>query len=590
MNDLRRIFRYATPYKKQALLALVFLLLMVFLDLSIPRLIQRIIDQGIRRMDLAVVLQTAGIMVLVSITSAVVAVLNNIYSIRVGEGVGRDLRAALFHKVQTFSYGNLDRFSTGRLMVRLTSDTAAVQRIVQVSLRIGTRGPLLMLGSIILMFVTSTTLALSMLPLLIVSGAIIVYFSLRMEPNFRQVQQRLDQLNTVLQENIAGARLVKAFTRAGHEAGRFEVANQGFTASTIRVMQFMSVMSPLLTMFVNAGIVLVIALGGLQAIRGNLTLGQIVAFTNYLLTTLNPLTMLVQLSYTWASGLASARRIHEVLDDPPEVQPPADPVEPPARADSRVTFENADFHYNSDTSIRVLEDICLEAKPGETVAILGATGAGKTTLVNLIPRFYDTTAGQVRVNGVNVRQVHPHALLQHISIVPQETVLFSGTVRENICYGRPDAPEEEVLAAARAAQAHDFILSLPQGYQTRVEERGANLSGGQRQRIAIARALLTRPRILILDDSTSAVDVETENRIQAALAARSDGRTTFVVAQRISTVLNADRIILLDRGRIVATGDHATLLKNSPIYQEIYESQLGAAPNNGNGRGTGGAA
>lgn len=575
MEDIKKIFRFVKPYWKLAVLSLILLIFMVLFDLSIPRLIERIIDQGIKQKDLAIVLQTSALMIVISLLDALVAVLNNIYSIRVGESVARDIRKAIFVKVQNFSYGNLDHFSTGKLMVRLTSDTSAVQRITQVSLRIGTRAPLMMIGSIILMFITSKILALTMVPLLVVASAVILFFSVRMEPFFRSVQQRLDRLNTVLQENIAGAHLVKSFVRGDFEGQRFETANEDLTQNTIKVMQFMSAMSPALTVFINIGLVLVIWVGGLQAIAGNLSLGQIVAFTNYLLSTMTPLIMMTQLSNTWANGIASAKRINEVLDAAPEVPASLTPQRLPTPSENRVIFENVDFHYNSNTHLPVLEDICLSAEPGQTVAILGATGSGKTSLINLIPRFYDTTNGQVSVDGVNVRDLAEEDLLAHIAIVPQETILFTGTIRDNLCYGRPDATDEEIIAAAKAAQAHAFIEEMPDGYNTRVEERGSNLSGGQKQRIAIARALVTHPDILILDDSTSAVDVETESKIQSALLQILRGRTCFVVAQRISTVLNADKIVVLDRGRIAAEGTHAELLKSSKIYQEIYDSQLG---------------
>jgi ATP-binding cassette subfamily B protein len=334
-------------------------------------------------------------------------------------------------------------------------------------------------------------------------------------------------------------------------------------------------MSPALTVFVNIGMVIVIWAGGLQSIRGSLTVGQIVAFTNYLLTTMGPLTMMTMLSQTWANGLASVRRVSEILDTVPEVQDAPDAAPLPEPALGRVVFEQVNFHYNGTGAEPVLEGIDLVAEPGETVAILGATGSGKSTLINLVPRFYDTSSGRVLIDGVDVRHIEMDSLLAHIGIVSQETILFSGTVRDNIRYGRPEATDEQVIAAAKAAQADDFILEMSKGYDSHVEARGANLSGGQKQRIAIARALLLEPRILILDDSTSSVDVETETRIQDALDQQMGKHTSFVVAQRISTVLNADKIIVIDHGRIAAQGTHRELMQTSPIYQEIYESQLG---------------
>ncbi len=575
MKEFRKLLHFAAPYWKTALFSLVMLVAMVVLDLAVPRLVARIIDQGIKRKDMAVVLGTSALMLGMSALSALVAVLNSNSSIRVGESVARDLREAIFVKIQNFSYGNLDRFSTGKLLVRLMSDSGAVQRLFQISLRIGTRAPLSMIGSIVLMFVTSPALAVAMIPILLVSGVVIVFFSARMEPLFRKVQQKLDRLNTVLQENIAGARLVKAFVRADRESARFGEANGDLTDGTVVVMQFMSSMTPVLTLLINIGMVVVVWLGGVQAIGGRLSLGQIVAFTNYLLATMHPLIMMTQLSNTWANGLASAKRINEVLDAEPEVAEAADSLALPEDAAGDIRLKDVDFHYNGDSDQAVLVDVCLHAEPGKTTAILGATGSGKSSLVNLIPRFYDVSSGEVSIAGIDVRRLSRDSVLSRIGVVPQETILFSGSVRDNIRYGHPGASEDEVVAAARAAQAHDFILRLPEGYGTRVEERGGNLSGGQKQRIAIARALLGRPSILILDDSTSSVDVETETKIQLALGEYMRGSTCVVVAQRISTVLNADKILVLDEGRIVAEGTHAQLLRASPIYREIYDSQLG---------------
>lgn len=581
MNDFKKFLRFARPYWKLSLFSLVMLVAMVGFDLAVPRLVGHLIDQGIRQKNLSVVLSTSAIMLVISMLSATVAVLNSISSIRVGESIARDLREAIFAKIQRFSYGNVDHFSTAKLMVRLMSDTAAVQRLFQMSLRIGTRAPLSMIGSIILMFVTSRTLALSLMPVFIAGGIVIYFFSAKLEPFFRTVQQRLDRLNTVLQENISGARLVKSFVRGDFEAERFEVANENLAAENIRVMQLMASMGPILTLLINLGIVLVVWLGGLQSIGGKLTLGQIIAFTNYLMATLQPLTMMTQLSNNWANGLASAKRISEVLDAEPEVPEAEGASALPNPVRGAVGFDHVSFHYNSDTTMSVLEDICARAEPGKTTAVLGATGSGKSSLVSLIPRFYDASSGAVAIDGCDVRGLKNESILEHIAIVPQDTVLFSGTVRDNIRYGRPDASDDEVIAAARAAQAHDFIEKMPLKYETHVEERGANLSGGQKQRVAIARALICKPSILILDDATSAIDVETETKIHNAIAGAERGTTVVMVAQRISTVLNADKILVLDQGHVAAEGTHRELLKTSEIYREIYDSQLGAGVRHG---------
>jgi ATP-binding cassette subfamily B multidrug efflux pump len=575
MKYILKLRSFVSPYIWQSILALIMLTVVVFIDLAIPRLIERIIDQGITLKNQNVVFNTTLLMLGLTMLSALLAIGNNLLSVRVGESYGRDLREALYFKIQSFSFGNLDHMKTGQLMVRLTSDIMMMERIVRIFIRIGTRAPLLMIGSILLMISTSPNLALTIFPLLLVTAIIIVAFISRTQPMYLAVQRRLDGLNTVLQENIAGVRVVKAFTRADYETQRFSENNSQYAERAIQVMQFYALLNPTLLLMINMGIVLVIWIGGLQSIRGGLSLGQIVAFTNYLLTTMTPLVIMSNLAQTLAAANASAERINEILEIQPDNPVPANAVSLPEHPTGRVAFEEVCFSYDGDSSEPVLEGINLVAEPGETVAILGSTGSGKTTLVNLVPRFYDVTCGRVTIDGIDVRQIQPESLLAHVGIALQETVLFSGTVRDNIRYGRPDAKEDEVIAAAKAAQAHDFILALPDQYDTHVEQRGVNLSGGQKQRIAIARALLVRPKILILDDSTSSVDVETETKIQDALAKIMLGRTSFMVAQRISTVLNADKVIVLDHGRLVAMGKHETLMQTSSIYQEIYESQLG---------------
>jgi len=571
------LLRFAKPYWLRSLGALVLLTLLVGLDLSLPRLIQSLIDRGILAHDRDVVLRTSLLMLGVSALSVLIAVGNNALSVRAGESVARDLREALFLKIQTFSHGDLDRQKTGQLMVRLTSDTGSVQRLMQITLRIGTRAPLLMIGSLVLMVSTSPSLALTMLPLLLVTSGLIVFFLIKQEPMFRVVQQRLDRMNTVLQESVSGIRLVKAFVREPFEEQRFDSANQAYCDESAKVMRFAAWMPPALTLCVNAGLVVVIWAGGLASARGQLTIGQIVAFTNYLLTTMTPLVMMTMLSNIWASGIASAKRVDQVLRVVPEVRDAPDARALVVDGAPRVVFENVSFAYDGTAADAVLKEISFVAEPGRTLATLGATGAGKSTLVNLIPRFYDATSGRITIDGVDVRTVTEDSLLAVIGIVPQESLLFSGNVRDNIRYGQPTASQEQVVAAARAAQAHAFIEESAEGYDSRVAQRGANFSGGQRQRLALARALLLRPKLLILDDSTSAVDVETETAIQRALSEQAEPQTRIVVAQRISTVLRADKILVLDEGRIVAEGKHSELMQGSAVYREIYASQLGTS-------------
>ena len=575
MKSLRRVISFFRPYKTHAILAMVLLVGVVVADLAIPRLTQRVIDEGVARQDMGVIVTTSLLMLGAAILSALFAIGNTLFSVRVAMGVSADLRSALVRKVQSFSFGNLDRIQTGQLLVRATSDVNMVQMIAQMSLRILTRAPLWMIGSMVMLFVTSTQLALLMLALLPVIGCIIGVFLVKAGPLFLSIQRRLDWLNQVLQENLAGVRVVKAFVRVDHENARFDRANSDLMVENIRVMQLVAALIPTMLLLVNLAVIGVIWFGGNQAVAGDFKVGEIMASINYMSFSLFPLMMLGGMIGPLSAADASAGRIWEVLDSAPAVQdrPQAQRL---AAVTGRVAFENVCFSYDgADCREAVLKDVDLVAEPGQEVAILGATGSGKSSLVHLIPRFYDVTEGRVTLDGVDVRDIPLDTLRAQVGIALQEAVLFSGTIRDNIRYGCPDATEEEVIAAATAAQAHDFISAFPDGYDTVVGQRGVNLSGGQKQRIAIARALLVQPRVLILDDSTSAVDVETEAEIQAALDVLMVGRTSFVIAQRISTVLNADKIVILDQGRIVGEGTHAELMESSSIYQEIYQSQLG---------------
>lgn len=584
MKKLLKLTRFMKPYWKEAILSVVLLITVVFMDLAIPRLIQRIIDEGITPGKIEVVRWTTLWMLGISILNTLFAIGNNVFSISSTEGFARDLREALFKKIQAFSFSNLDQLKTGNLIVRLTSDIAILQQTFRMSLRIGIRAPLLIVGSLILMYTTNASLMVKVLPLLLLTGVAAFLFILKLGPMFLRVQKKLDDLNSVLQENIAGVRVVKTFVRRSHEEDRFQSANEAFTNVHIKIMRLFSTFAPVLTVLVNMGIIVVVYSGGIQAIEGSHSIGEIVAFVEYLMTTMVPLLIMAMVANRFASGMASAERIYEIFETIPEIQDKPDAKSVPTEIKGRVVFKNVSFYYSEASDDKVLEDIDLTAEAGQTVAILGATGSGKSTLVNLIPRFYDVTKGRITIDDVDVREVSQDSLFAHISVTPQDTVLFSGTVRENISYGKPDANESEIVNAAKAVQAHDFIMELPEGYDTQVAQRGVNLSGGQKQRIAIARAILTKPKILILDDSTSSVDVETEVKIQNALGKIMNTSTSFIVAQRISTVLNADKIVILDKGRIKAQGSHDELIRTSSIYKEIYDSQLGVgnglSPNN----------
>lgn len=577
MKSLARLLPFIAPYRKTIVAGMIMLVAGVVMDLAIPRLMQHIIDEGIAKNDLHVVLVTAGIMIASALLSAAMGIGNASAAVAVSQRFAAEVREETFRRIQSLSFGNQDRLQTGRLLVRLTSDVSQVQQIVMFFLRLYTRAPLMLAGSIVLLFVTNWRLGLIMLVILPLTTGMIVFFTSRSRPLFMEVQRRLDRLNTILQENLAGVRVVKAFVRSWQENARFETANAELLGISIRVFRLLSILNPSLGLILNLGTVAVIWLGGHEVVGGQVTPGEVVAFINYLITTAFPLSMMGTMVSQVSAAEASASRILEVLDDEPEIRnrPGALPL---GRIRGRVAFEDVSFSYNGNGGEPVLSHVSLTAEPGQMVAILGATGAGKSSIVHLIPRFYDVSEGRVTIDGVDIRDVTMESLRAQIGTALQEAVLFTGTIQDNISYGRPGATEDEVIAAARAARADDFIQEFPQGYHTVVGQRGVNLSGGQKQRIAIARALLVRPRILILDDATSAVDVETEAGIQVELKRLMADCTSFIVAQRISTVLAADSIIVLERGRVAAQGTHHELMAASPIYREIYASQLGAGP------------
>jgi ATP-binding cassette subfamily B multidrug efflux pump len=578
VKSLVRLYAYLRPYRIQAAAALILLFAMVAADLLIPHLTQRIIDQGIVPHNLHVVITTALVMVGAAILSTGLAIANNYLSVSVAMSFGADIRSTMIRKVQAFSFGNLDRLQTGNLIVRSTSDVNMVQMIVLLSLRILTRAPIWACGAIVLLILTSRRFAILMAAFVPLIVLLVWVFAYKARPLFLRVQQRLDRLNVVLQENLAGMRVVKAFIRTKHEEARFDAANQALMDRTIQVARLMAVFSPFMLLIVNLAIIAALWIGGKTSMAGKMSAGEVVAAINYLSFALFPILLLTGMLGPISAADASASRILEVLDAEPQVRQTrsASTLVTPR---GRIVFEGVYFSYSGNSAEPVLSDLSFTAEPGETVAIVGATGSGKSTLIHLIPRFYDVTAGRITFDGIDVRDLDLHSLRGAIGIALQESVLFSGSVRDNIRYGRMAAGEKEVMAAARAAQADEFIAELPGGYDAVVGQRGVTLSGGQRQRIAIARALLVKPKVLILDDSTSALDIETEVRLQDALdqliADLKTATTRFIVAQRISTVLLADKIIVLDQGRISAIGTHRQLLDTSTVYRDIYRSQLG---------------
>jgi ATP-binding cassette subfamily B protein len=537
-------------------------------------MVQTLVDKGIANQDIDLILRTSLMMIGASILSATMMVANTIFSVKASRGFEADLRESMFKKIQTFSFGNLDDLSSGQLLTRLTSDLNQIRMIVTMTLRMFTRAPLMAIGSLSIMWATNPDLTKYILVLMPIVGVFITLFIRHLRPLFTKTQERLEQLNQILEENLSGIRIVKAFVRRDYEGERFNTANTELTKISVRTNQLIGVLFPITILIMNFGIVAIIYFGGIQVIQGTTTVGTIMAFTNYVFSAMFPIMMLSMMAGQISFAEASANRIMQVLDAEPEIQDQPSAIHLD-EIEGHVEFQNVTFSYRDDGGDPVLHNISFTAEPGETVAILGSTGSGKSSLIHLIPRFYDVSNGRVLVDGNDIRDIETKSLRRHIGISLQEAVLFSGTIRDNIRYGRPDATEKEVIEAARAAQAHEFITGFPDTYDTEVGQRGVNLSGGQKQRLAIARALLVKPSILILDDSTSAVDVETEIKIEEALEELMRDSTSFVIAQRISTVLNADKILVLDDGNIAAEGTHDQLMQTSTIYKEIYDSQLG---------------
>jgi len=540
--------------------------------LVVPRMAQTIIDKGITQRSGSLVLWLSLVMVLFAIVTALFQFTQGALGARVAHGSAYDMRNELYAKIQSLSFSYHDRAQTGQLLTRATSDVETVQRFVGQGGIMLLSAVFMMAGSLVLLFVADWRLALIMVVVIPVTFVIFGSFSRRAMPLFKQVQQRLGNLNTVLQENLAGVRVVKAFVREEYETKRYEGVNREFYDLNIQVNKLLSLAFPSIFGISNMATLLVYWIGGNQVISETLTIGQLVAFTNYVMMAFFPVMMIGMLVSFLSSAAASAERVFEILDVRSEVaeKPDALPLPP---ISGRVAFENVTFRYY-ESGEPVLKEVSFVAEPGQAIALLGATGSGKSTIINLIPRFYDVSEGRVTLDGYDVRDLKLDSLRAQIGIVLQESTLFEGTIRENIAFGRSDASLEEIIEVAKAAEAHDFITSFPDGYESRVGERGVTLSGGQKQRIAIARALLLNPKILILDDATSSVDLATEYRIQKALQLLMKGRTSFVIAQRIATVLNADQILVLDKGEIVARGVHEELLEGSEIYAQIYSSQL----------------
>ncbi len=577
---LLRAIRYVGRHRRLAVLAYGSLLVATAAQLMVPQLVRVIIDsfvggvQGTSTQSAAVqtLLGAMVAIVVFSVVRALFAFGQQYNAERISQNVAFDFRNQLFAKIQRLSFSYLDRNQTGQLMIRATDDVEKVRMFIGQGLVMALQSFILLGATLLVLWFSNPGLTLVILPILPIAFAVFFVFGAIAQPLFMAVQMRLSALNTVVQENVAGLKVVRAFGREPFEEARFARSADAVLDQQLKVGRTFSFLFPVIFLIANLGQAAVLYFGGQQIINGTLTVGEWQKFSLYLAYVFMPMGQLGFIINLMSQASASAQRIFEILDTRSEIEDKPGAVDLD-QLNGRVEFENVTFRYFKGGEA-VLSDVSFEVQPGQTVALLGATGSGKTTIINLLPRFYDVSEGRVLVDGHDVRDVTIESLRGQIGIVLQETTLFSGTIRANIAYGRPDASLEQVVAVARAAAAHDFIMDFPLGYETSVGERGSTLSGGQKQRIAIARALLMNPRILILDDSTSSVDVATESQIQAALEQLMRGRTSFVIAQRISTVRNADQILVLEKGSIAARGSHAELLETSEIYADIYSSQL----------------
>lgn len=605
MKDLARSFRYLGRYRLVTTLAYASLFISIAAQLVVPQLVQNVLDAvtdsvfarqilALPEAERAEALETLPLsvdqlteravgaegpiywamvfIIVFSLARGLFAFAQAFLAQKVSQDLAFDFRNELFEKIQRLSFSYHDRNRTGQLMIRATDDVEKLRMFIGQGMLLAVQSIVLLIGSLTVLAFTNLSLTLIILPVLPIALILFMVFGSVAQSLFGEIQRRLSILNEILQENLAGIRVIKAFVREREEQDRFDNAAQRLMEQHIRVAKIFSFLFPFIFLISNLGQAAVVYWGGRQILFDTLTLGEWQKFSLYLIYVFFPVGQLGFIVAQMSQASASAKRIFEILDAENEVtdKPGAQPM---SQVQGRVCFSDVTFRYFNSTD-PVLQSVSFEAQPGETVALLGGTGSGKTTIINLIPRFYDVSEGRVLIDDWDVRDVTLDSMRRQIGIVLQETNLFTGTIRDNIAFGRPDATDAEVEAAATAAAAHDFIVGFPDGYQTAVGERGTTLSGGQKQRVAIARALLTDPRILILDDSTSSVDVATEVLIQNALDRLMVGRTSFVIAQRISTVVNADQILVLDRGRIVDRGNHEELMRTSAIYTDIYHSQL----------------
>ncbi|MEK5237912.1 ABC transporter ATP-binding protein [Paenibacillus sp. FSL L8-0470] len=569
-----KIAVFLKPYRKEVILGPIFKLLEAILELLLPTIVALIVNNGIGGQDSAYVYRMGGLMLLMSLLGFGCSMVCQYYAARASQGFGTSLRNKMFKHISSLSYAELDTFGTPSLINRITSDVNQLQVAVAMLIRLVVRAPFICIGAIIMSMILDFRLSLILLAATPVFGVILYFIITRSSPLYRKYQQKLDHLALVLSENLSGIRVIRAFAEARREKQRFNEASDDLTATAIRVGRISAWLGPMTTLVVNAAIIAILWVGGIHIDAGRLSQGEIIAFINYVTQILLALIVVSNLVILFTKAASSANRVNEVLAAETSISDEGNSALPVMEAAApAISFEHVSFGYNK-TGELALQDISVVINRGETVGLIGSTGSGKSTFVNLIQRFYDAVEGEVRVGGVNVKEYRLDQLRSLIGIVPQKALLFTGTIADNLRWGKQNATKEEMMQAAVVAQADEFIRKLPEGLDTPVARGGLNLSGGQKQRLTIARAVVGTPPILILDDSSSALDFATDAALRRALKESSRDTTVLLVSQRVSTVRQADQIIVFDEGRIVGKGSHQELLESCGVYQEICQSQL----------------
>ncbi|MCM1174136.1 MAG: ABC transporter ATP-binding protein/permease [Blautia sp.] len=571
---MKRYGKYVKPYLLAFILGPVMMIVEVVGEVLLPAMMADIINIGAANHDIGYIISKGIMMVFTAFIMMAGGIGGAWFAVNAAMHFGRDLRKDLFRKVQNFSFANIDSFSTGSLVTRLTNDITQMQNLIMMGLRMMLRAPGMLIGAVIMAFMMNASLAAVILivaPLLAVAIGTIIRIAF---PRFEMMQKKLDRLNSNIQEVLTNIRVIKSFVREDHEEERFADANADLKKTSMGAFRVVIVQMPIMTFAMNVTVIAVVWFGGNQILNGSMQVGDLTAFTTYVTQILMSLMMLAMVLLQSSRAIASAKRIGEVLDTEIDLTDEAAAQTNRAVAEGKIEFRNVSFRYYKNNHEKVLDDISFTIEPGQTVGIIGSTGSGKTTLVQMIPRLYDVDAGEVLVDGVNVKEYSLKNLRNGVSMVLQKNVLFSGTIQENLQWGDERADEREIRSAAAAAQADDFVSHFPEGYETELGQGGVNVSGGQKQRLCIARALLKKPKILILDDSTSAVDTATEAKIRECFHTALRHTTKLIIAQRISSVMDADLILVMEEGRIVGMGSHDELLASCEAYQEIYDSQM----------------